>query len=226
MDIPWCPCIDDPKPSRRGRGWRAMRSVKSLVSGFGVAVSLVGAVACAFFITAALVAFHGSLDVFSSYQPASPPLTASATQDPPIVIGAVAVARVQEPVAAVVDVPARARPAARIGEPEASRHTVTKVTQTPAPPRTTPPPQVTPTVTRPSATAPLANATTNLANTVGAVVGNATSSLGSAVAPLSPALGGVVQGLGTGLAGGVVALGDTVGGVVNALGVNPAGPQG
>jgi hypothetical protein len=203
-----------------------MRSVKSVVSGFGVAVSLVGAVACAFLITAALVAFHGSLEIFSSYQPASPPLTASATHEPPIVIGAEPVARAAGRVVAVADVPARPGPAARIAEPEASRHTATTVTQTQAPPRTQPPPQVTPTATTPSATAPLANATTNLANTVGAVVGNATSSLGSAVAPLSPALGGVVQGLGTGLASGVVALGDTVGTVVNALGAHPATPQG
>jgi hypothetical protein len=202
-----------------------VRSVKSLISGFGVAISLVGAIACAFFITAALVAFHGSLQVSTSYSPRSTVLSASAKHDPPIVIHRVARRTVAGPTATTAtSVPASSRVTADVSAPGRSRTVTQNPPQTVLDPPKSPPPVVH--APKPSATAPLANATAGLTDAVGGVVADATNSLGKTVGTLSPALGGVVQGLGTGLADGIVALGNAVAAVVNGLGTHEATPQG
>jgi hypothetical protein len=210
---------------RRGSQPR-MRSVKSVISGFGVAISLVGAAACAFFITAALVAFNGTLQISSGYAPQATILTASAKHDPPLVIKPAAprpvVRRVSLPVRATADRPVSTEIVRAPENHQAAKFALTAPTPTPVGPAVGG--ARTPAST--SATAPLAHATAGLTTAVGGVVAGATESLGSALAPVSPALGGAVQGLGIGIANGVVALGNTVAGVVNALGTHPATPAG
>lgn len=203
-----------------------MRNAKSLISGFGVGISLVGAVACAFFITAALVAFHGSLSVSAGYAPRSAVLTASAKHDPPIVIGAAPGRAVAHSVASSVASSAQPPVTAEVIVSQTKQHA-------PAPDRapivtsaSSPAKTPTPASSPPSTTAPLANATAGLTNVVGGVVANATSSLGKTVAPISPALNGTLVGLGSDLAKGVVAIGNTVAAIVNALGAPASSPQG
>lgn len=202
-----------------------MRSAKSLISGFGVGISLVGAVACAFFITAALVAFHGSLSVSASYAPRSAVLTASTENDPSIVITAPPHRVAGRPPTNSVTSSAEPPVTAEVVESQVKQ-------RAPAPVKTAPVPDPSPprspvaSTTTPSTTAPLANATAGLTNVVGGVVANATSSLGKTVAPISPALDSTLVGLGSGLANGVVAIGNTVAAIVNAVGAQPSSPQG
>jgi hypothetical protein len=217
-------CYQLPETPRPVGRVPAMRSAKSLISGFGVAVSLIGAVACAFFITAALVAFHGSFSVADDYPPQSTVLVANAKHDRPIVISVARQPRVRPAVAGPAPVSAAAPLIATVSVSKTiltSHQTKASVPSTPA---VVGPSKATQTTTTPSATAPLANATAGLANALGTVVADATSSLGTTVAPVSPALGGTVHGLGTGLANGVVALGNAVAGLVTALGTHPAAP--
>ncbi|HWH10276.1 MAG TPA: hypothetical protein VG165_04050 [Solirubrobacteraceae bacterium] len=202
-----------------------MRSAKSLISGFGVAISLVGAVACAFFITAALVAFHGSLDSSPSYQPEATVLAASTRHTPPIVIAAVTRPIVTAPPAATRTLPVGPSLSAVVASPPQSRTATTVVTTDPPGPKTPGPAPKAPSPPKTSTTGPLANATAGLANALGGVVADATGSLGQTVAPLSPSLGGTLTAVGTGLANGVVALGNAVAAAVTSLGAQPAAPQ-
>ncbi|HEY5198418.1 MAG TPA: hypothetical protein VIJ51_15465 [Solirubrobacteraceae bacterium] len=202
-----------------------MRSAKSLISGFGVAISLVGAIACAFFITAALVAFHGSLAISSSYQPQPTVLAASAKHDPPIVIAGAPQPTVATTVAARASLPATPQVSAEVVNTHHGR-TTTTIADPPVNVKVPAATPKTPTPAKPSATAPLANATAGLTNALGGVVADATGSLGNTVAAVSPALGGTLAAVGTGLANEVVAIGQTVAAVVTSLGAQPAAPQG
>jgi hypothetical protein len=196
-----------------------------VVSGFGVAVSLIGAVACAFFITAALVAFHGSFSVSDEYPAQSTVLVASAKHDRSIVISMAPQPAVRQAVANAAVGAARPQGVSTVIAPRTivpNRPVKSEV----GPATVVGAPKASPTANSPSATAPLANATAGLTNAVGTVVADATGSLGATVAPISPQLGGTLHQLGTGLASGVVALGNAVAGLVTALGTHPAAPQG
>jgi hypothetical protein len=225
MDVFRCPHARPSESNRRRPSPVAMRSVKSVISGFGVAISLVSAAACAFFITAALVAFNGAGDLLAADPTPSNVLTASVAREAPIVIGPAA----SQPAARVAPVAARA-----VREPRSS--TVIAVTRTSSPKTVVDPPhssqqssavaQQPPPAAKPSATAPLAETTSGLAKAVAGVVTDATTSLGKTVAPISPALGGTLAGVGSGLANGVVSVGDVVAAVIDALGTHAAAPQG
>jgi hypothetical protein len=204
-----------------------MRSAKSLISGFGTAISLVGAITCAFIIAAAVVAVNGSFDLPDNPGPSSKAIVASVKFERAIT--ATATARPTGPTPFSRRVPSPPpRGAATTVAPTVPGQTSTAASSPPASPVAAPPapPPVGAPTTKPSTTAPLASATAGLAQAVATVVTNATGSLASTVAPISPALGGTLQGVGTGLAYIVVSLGNTVAGVVNALGGPATTPQG
>ncbi|HEU0317803.1 MAG TPA: hypothetical protein VFR49_10770 [Solirubrobacteraceae bacterium] len=194
-----------------------MRADRSLIPGLGAAVSLVAAVACAFFVTAALVAFHrwpqvaapGSaraLIVASNHKPGRPILVSPTARPPgpaprPATPRAATAPTARAPISAVV-VPT-ARPRVSSGTP------VVQPTP-PVGPRQQTPTTTTATGTTPQLPVALATTTQNTTANVSGVVNGLTNGLATTVAPVSPQLAGTVQNLGNSLSGAVVSVGNSL----------------
>ncbi len=200
-----------------------MRPDRSLIPGLGAAASLVAAVACAFFVTAALVAFHSWPQVASTSNARALVVAADSRRARAIVVHPAA--RPARPATPAAPATPKAQPgqtalAANIVHTSRPRTVAavapvqqTSTTQTPTPQTHT---TSTPTP-RPNT---LAGTTQVTAGNVGGLVNGLTNGLASTVAPVSQPLATTVQNLGQTASNAVIAIGDNLAQVL--LGLVPS----
>lgn len=201
-----------------------MRADRSLIPGLGAAVSLVAAVACAFFVTAAVVAFHRWPQVAS-------------TSDARAVVVAGDRHHARAIVAATPRTTRTPTHPASVGHQTAAVHVAT-VTATVKPARTRTilaveprirptTPQTPPTTKNPNTpnkptvpTDTLAGTTQVTATNVGGLVNGLTNGIAKTVAPINPQLADTVNNLGDSVSGAVISIGNNLAELL--LGLTPS----
>jgi hypothetical protein len=201
-----------------------MRADRSLIPGVGAAVCLVAAVACAFFVTAALVAFHRWPQVTATSSARALVVAKDSARARPIVV-APAPSHAVHPVARVTPPASRAQAplvAQVVSSSPRPRRILAVDTTGPATPAPVDQRPKTPSTATPKAPPPdtLAATTQTTATNVSGVVNGVTNGLANAVTPVSPALAGTVQQLGTNVSGAVVSIGDSLAQLL--LGLSPS----
>lgn len=204
-----------------------MRADRSLIPGLGAAVSLVAAVACAFFVTAAVVAFHRWPQAASTNDARAVVVAGDRHHARSIVAPTARASRTPTHTASAAPQTARTVHPATVADrvkPSGTRTIVAvepKVHPTPTP--------TTSTTTRPhvdtntTPTLPpdtLAGTTQVTATNVGGLVNGLTNGVAKTVAPINPQLADTVNNLGNSVSGAVISVGNNLAELL--LGLTPS----